>query len=130
MAVQERVKVSRVLTRSPLAREHERLLAGRGARKIAGIPWSKFDRSKYPAPALALACKAQTMLATGEYEAVDLCARMAAGLAINGAPIDLVTAATRATTDEARHADYAFRMAALLGGTTPDEVRIDVHRKR
>jgi hypothetical protein len=65
------------------------------------------------------------MLATGEYEAVDLFSRIAAGLAINGAPIDLVAAATRVPTDEIRHADYAFRMAALCGGTedVPIEVR-------
>jgi hypothetical protein len=104
------------------------MLEGRVSRKRVDIPWSRFDRSKYPAPALALACKAQTMLATGEYEAVDLFSRIAAGLAINGAPIDLVAAATRVATDEIRHADYAFRMAALLGDT--DDVLIDVRSKR
>ena len=104
------------------------MLSGAGARKIVAIPWSRFDRSKYPAPALALACKAQTMLATGEYEAVDLFSRITSGLAVNGAPIDLVAAATRAAADEIRHADYAFRMAALLGGT--DDVRVEVRSKR
>jgi hypothetical protein len=128
MPLEERIQIRRVLTQGPLARQHDRLLAGRGARKIVEVPWSKFDRSKYPAPALALACKAQTMLATGEYEAVDLFSRIAAGLAINGAPIDLVAAATRVAADEIRHADYAFRFAALLGGT--DDVRIDVRSKR
>src|SRR5262249_11677583 len=126
--VEERVQVRRVLTESPLARQHDRMLAGRGARKIVDIPWAKFDRSRYPAPALALACKAQTMLATGEYEAVDLFSRIAAGLALNGAPIDLVAAATRAASDEIRHADYAFRMAALLGGK--DDVTIEVRSQR
>src|SRR5262252_3030566 len=123
MPLPERVQVRRALTGTPLSREHDRALGGR-VRKVVQIPWSRFDRSRYPAPALALACKAQTMLATGEYEAVDLFSRIAAGLAINGAPIDLVAAATHVATDEIRHADYAFRMAALLGGT--DDVRIDV----
>jgi len=128
MPVQERVQIRRVLTGSPLSRQHDRMLTGRGVRKIITVPWSKFDRTKYPAPALALACKAQTMLATGEYEAVDLFSRIAAGLAINGAPIDLVAAATRVSTDEIRHADYAFRMAALCGGT--DDIRIEVRSQR
>jgi hypothetical protein len=125
---QERVEIRRVLTASPLARQHDRMLTGRITRKHVDVPWSKFDRSKYPEPALALACKAQTMLATGEYEAVDLFSRMASALAINGAPIDLVAAATRVATDEIRHADYAFRFAALLGGT--DDVRIEVRSQR
>src|ERR1700690_2057557 len=104
------------------------MLTGRTTRRIVDIPWSKFDRSKYPEPALALACKAQTMLATGEYEAVELFSRLAAGLALNGAPIDLVAAATRVATDEIRHADYAFRMAALCAGQ--DDIAIDVRTRR
>jgi hypothetical protein len=124
----ERVRIRRTLTETPLARQHDRMLTGRVTRRVVGVPWSKFDRSKYPEPALALACKAQTMLATGEYEAVELFSRLAAGLALNGAPIDLVAAATRVATDEIRHADYAFRMAALCGGQ--DDVVIDVRRRR
>src|SRR5262244_2318625 len=102
MALQERVQIRRVLTGTPLSREHDRVLGGR-TRKVVEIPWARFDRSKYPAPALALACKAQTMLATGEYEAVDIFSRITSGLAVNGAPIDLVAAATRAAADEIRH---------------------------
>jgi hypothetical protein len=128
MALPERIRIGRVLTGSPLSRQHDRLVNGAGARRIVDIPWSRFDRSKYPAPALALACNAQTMLAQGEYEAVDLFARITSVLAVNGAPIDLVAAATRAASDEIRHADYAFRFAALLGGN--DDVRIDVRSKR
>lgn len=128
MPVAERVKIRRVLTDGALARQHDRMLTGRLARKKIDIPWSKFRRSRYPRPALALACKAQTMLAQGEYEAVDLFSRIAGGLAINGAPIDLVAAATRVATDEIRHADYAFRFAALLQGN--DDVVIDVRSKR
>ena len=127
MALSERVQIRRVLTGSPLSRQHDRMLQGAGRRPVE-IPWARFDRSKYPAPALALACKAQTMLATGEYEAVDLFSRMTSALAVNGAPIDLVAAATRAASDEIRHADYAFRMAALLGDT--EDVRIEVRAQR
>jgi hypothetical protein len=127
MPLPERVQVRRVLTGTPLSREHDRARGAR-ARKVVAIPWSKFDRSKYPAPALALACKAQTMLATGEYEAVDIFSRITSGLAVNGAPIDLVAASTRAASDEIRHADYAFRFAALLGGT--EDVLIDVRSRR
>jgi len=128
MPAPERVRIGRVLTETPLAKQHDRMLTGRVTRKIVDVPWSKFDRSKYPEPALALACKAQTMLATGEYEAVDLFSRLASGLAITGAPIDLVAAAARVATDEIRHADYAFRMAALCGDK--GDVLIDVRSRR
>jgi hypothetical protein len=128
MTAPERLRVRRVLTGSPLARQYDRVLAGRTTRAIPDIPWARFDREKYPEAALALACKAQTMLATGEYQAVELFSRIAAALALSGAPIDLVAAATRAATDEIRHADYAFRMAALCGGK--DDVAIEVRPRR
>jgi hypothetical protein len=128
MSVPERLAIRRVLTQSPLARQHDRTLTGTLTRTPAKIPWSSFDRARYPEPALALACKAQTMLATGEYQAVELFSRLAAGLALNGAPIDLVASAARAATDEIRHADYAFRFAALCGGK--DDVAIEVRPKR
>jgi hypothetical protein len=128
MTAPERLRVRRVLTGSALSRQYERALTGRVPRTIRDIPWAKFDRAKYPAPALALACKAQTMLATGEYQAVELFARIGAALSLNGAPIDLVAAATRAATDEIRHADYAFRMAALCRGN--DDVIIEVQPRR
>ena len=124
----ECIQVRRVLTDTPLARQHDRAIRGRATRQVIEVPWSEFDRSKYPEPALALACKAQTMLATGEYEAVDLFSRISAGLVATGAPIDLVTAAARAATDEIRHCDYAFRMAALCGGN--DDVVIEIQRGR
>jgi hypothetical protein len=117
------VKVRRALTDTPLARQHEHMLTGRG-RKVRPIPWSRFDRSRYPEPALALAYDAQRMLATGEYGAIDLFARLASALAQNGAPFDLVASAARIPMDEMRHADYAIRMAALIGAKS--EVAIDV----
>jgi hypothetical protein len=123
-----RIQVRRILTATPLARQHDRTLGGRSTRRTVDVPWSRFDRTKYPEPALALACKAQTMLATGEYEAVDLFARISAGLIGNGAPIDLIASATRAATDEIRHCDFAFRMAALCGGK--DDVVIDMRSGR
>jgi hypothetical protein len=108
--------VHRRLSGTPLARQHEQLLGGRLTRRPARIPWASFDRSRYPEPALQLAANAQRALARGEYSAVDLFARIASGLSLNGAPLDIVTAATRIATDEARHADYALRMASLLEG--------------
>jgi hypothetical protein len=128
MSLAERIRVRRVLTETPLARQHDRTVTGRSSREVVLVPWSKFDRAKYPEPALALACKAQTMLATGEYEAVELFSRIAAGLVANGAPIDLTAAATRAAADELRHCDYAFRMAALCG--KGDDVVIEMRSGR
>jgi hypothetical protein len=56
------------------------------------------------------------MLALGEYSAVGLFARFVGGLAHVGAPFDLVSAAARIPQDEIRHADLAFRFAALCAG--------------
>jgi hypothetical protein len=111
-----RVRVQRVLTKTPLARQHDRALGGRLTRRIPAIPWGTFDRSKYPAAALALAAEAQSKLALGEYGAVDLFAHLASAMALNGVPFDLVAAAARTPADEIRHADYAMRAARMLGG--------------
>src|SRR4029077_14846660 len=101
---------------TPLARQHEQLLAGRATRRVFAIPWERFDRDAYPEPALALAAQAQRALASGEYAAIDLFGHLASALALHGAPLDIVTAATRIPSDEARHADYALRMASLCAG--------------
>jgi hypothetical protein len=118
--------VRRMLTESPLARAHDKLLAKRARGRVPIIPWEEFDRSRYPAPALALSLDAQSRLAMGEYGAVDLFARIASGLATNGAPFDLVAAATCIPTDEIRHADYAIRFAALCAGKDKVSVELDV----
>jgi len=110
------VRIRRVLTSTPLAKLHERTLLQRGPRKGIPIPWSAFERERYPAPALALAYDAQRMLALGEYSAVGLFARFVEALARVGAPFDLVSAATRVPQDEIRHADLAFRFASLCAG--------------
>jgi hypothetical protein len=110
------VTIRRTLTDTPLARAHDRAILEHGSRRHKPIPFDRFDRSKYPGTALALAFDAQKALALGEYTAVDLFARIASGLALNGAPFDIVAAATRIPTDEIRHADLAMRMARLLSG--------------
>jgi hypothetical protein len=111
------VRIRRTLTDGPLARQHEHALAERATRRGHAIPWEKFDRAKYPAPALALAHHAQKMLATGEYGAIDVFARLASALSLNGAPFDLVASAARVPSDEIRHADYAIRLASLFAGS-------------
>jgi hypothetical protein len=120
------VSIRRILSGTPLSRQHERLVGGRLTRRPVEIPWALFDRSKYPAPALAVAAEAQRALAFGEYTAVDLFARIASAMSLNGVPLDLVTAATRIPGDEARHTDYALRMASLCAGT---EVAFEIDRK-
>lgn len=111
-----RVKIRRTLTDTPLARLHERAILQHGSRRHKPIPFSRFDRTKYPDAAIALAFDAQRALALGEYTAVDLFAQLASGLALHGAPFDVVAAATRIPSDEIRHADLTFRMACLLSG--------------
>jgi len=119
------IPIRRVLTETPLARLHEHNLTKRVGRTGRAIPWKAFRREKYPAPALALAYNAQKMLATGEYGAIDVFARLASALALNGAPFDLVSSAARIPSDEIRHADYAIRLASLFAG---EDVTIDVDR--
>jgi hypothetical protein len=119
------VRVTRRLTETPLARMHEHAMAGRTTRRHPAIPWSKFDRAKYPQPALDLATHAQRALATGEFGAVGLFSQIATALALHGAPFDLISLATRVPTDEIRHADVATRFAQLLAAR---EVSFEIDR--
>ena len=114
------IRIKRVLTKTALARQHDRALAGKLTRRIPAIPWEKFDRSKYPDAALKLAAHAQTKLALGEYGAVELFAHLASAMSLLGVPFDLVAAAARTPSDEIRHADYAMRAAKLLSGGDVD----------
>jgi hypothetical protein len=116
MAKLASVQVRRVLTQTPLARQHEKTLEGKVTRKRPKIDFAQFDRSRYPRPALALAHHAQTRLALGEYTAVDLFAHIASVMTLNGVPFDLVAAASTIPHDEIRHADYAMRAARALAG--------------
>jgi hypothetical protein len=119
-----RTTIRRRLTDTPLARLHDRAVLEHGSRRHKAIPFDQFERARYPRAALALAFDAQRALALGEYTAVDLFARIASGLALNGAPFDIVAAATRIPTDEIRHADITFRMARLISGQDV-EVKFD-----
>jgi len=123
------VQVRRVLTATPLARQHEKTLEGRLTRRRPAIDFAKFDRSKYPRAALALAHHAQTKLALGEYTAVDLFARLASAMTLNGVPFDLVAAAATIPHDEIRHADYAMRAAKAVAGSDA-EIEFDARTMR
>jgi hypothetical protein len=116
----------RLLTETPLARQHERVMQGRPRHAIAPIPWGGFDRRRWPDGALALALDAQRKLAMGEYLAVDLFARVASAVALHGAPIDLVAAAAGIPSDEIRHADITLRMASLMAG---GDIAVDVKKE-
>ncbi len=109
-----KVEIRRALTGTPLSRQYQRARFLR--RQPPLIPWDKFDPSPYPAPALAIAVEAASALARGEYGAVDAFARVASVLARNGAPFDLVSAATHIPSDELRHTEYALRLASLCAG--------------
>jgi hypothetical protein len=111
------LSIRRLLTATPLAKRHSRFVDGLERRRIPTIPWDSFDRSRYPTPALRLAVQAQSALALGEYTAIELFAKIASGLALLGAPIDLVQEACRIPSDEARHAEYALRFASLCAGS-------------
>jgi hypothetical protein len=123
-------QVRRTLTETPLARAYEGLVDARPGKRARPIPWARFDRTQYPTEALAVAYGAQTALSAGEYGAVIGFAKVAAALALHGAPFDIVALATRIPADELRHAEYAVKMAALLGGRDAGEVAmaLDVER--
>lgn len=109
------VRVQRTHSGTPLTRRFERPSSGELKRKDV-IPWSSFDRSKYPESALALAVHAQSALALGEYGAIHLFSRLASAVSLSGAPLDIVRATAAVAADEARHAEYALRMAELCAG--------------
>jgi hypothetical protein len=112
------VRVSRTRSKTPLAHHHDRALRGELATVKPAIAWETFERERYPEAALELASDLHTRLAIGEYSAVGLFAQITAGLALTGAPLDLIAAATRVASDEIRHAEYCLRMAELCAGTT------------
>ncbi len=112
----EQLEVRAALSGTPLARRHEQTLGGKLARIPKALPWSAFRPSEHPRAALALATDFWMGLARGEYGAVGLFAKIATALTAAGAPFDLVYAATVASADETRHAEYALRMASLSGG--------------
>lgn len=85
-------------------------------RRVDRIPWASFDRARYAEPALALAAHAARSLALGEYGAIHLFSRLASSLSLVGAPLDVVRATTLIPSDEARHAEYALRLAELMSG--------------
>ncbi|MDB4993854.1 MAG: Plectin 1 [Myxococcaceae bacterium] len=109
-----RVRVARALTSTPLARRHRRAMGELTPAARAGVRFASFDRAAYPQAALELAATVQRALAAGEYAAVDLFAKIASALTLVGAPLDLVSAASRVPADEIRHTDLALRMAAAL----------------
>ncbi|HTQ06076.1 MAG TPA: ferritin-like domain-containing protein [Polyangiaceae bacterium] len=110
------LEVHTALSGTPLARRHERTVGGKLTRIPKSLPWSAFRRSGHPRAALALATDLWLGLARGEYGAVGLFSKIATAMTAAGAPFDLVYAATVASGDEARHAEYCLRMAALSRG--------------
>jgi hypothetical protein len=118
------VDVRRILTKTPLARQHESRLDGKAMRKPKAIPWRAFDRSRFAKPAIDLAVDSYVKLAIGECGAVQLYAQLTSAMTLAGLPMDLITASAGICSDEARHADYAMQMAfALAGEDVP--IRVD-----
>lgn len=121
------LRIQRVVTETPLARQYGRSARPRSGRSRGGreIPWKAMKRGQYPGPALALATDAMMGLARGEYGAIDSFAQLTSALTRNGAPFDLVSAATEIPTDELRHAEYALGLASLYAG---EDVAVDLDR--
>jgi hypothetical protein len=79
------------------------------------IPFASFRAADYSASALALAHELYAGLAFGEHTAIALFAQLSIGLTVSRAPFELTLAATQASSDETRHAEYCAEMAALCG---------------
>jgi len=110
------VTVRVALSETPLARRHEQTVRGKLARLPKALPWGAFRPAEHPKAALRLATDLWLGLGRGEYGAVGLFARLAAGLTQVGAPFDFVHAVAQACTDETRHAELCLRMAGLCAG--------------
>lgn len=110
------IGLHRSLSATPLARQHERSIAGKLVRAPKTLPWSAFDRTEHSEAALRLAVDLWSGLARGEYAAIGLFAEITAGLTFTGAPFDFVYATTQVSADEARHAEYCLTMASLCAG--------------
>lgn len=116
--------VQRLLSSTPLAAQHDAMLARAPSRPRRAIPWDSFDRNNYPEEALALSADQAKKLAEGEYGAVGLFGQIASGLALTKAPFDIISAAATIAGDEIRHADYCVHLAELCAGSTMD-LRVD-----
>lgn len=122
----EVISIAHWLSETPLAKVHDRALRGALLRVPKPIPWEAFERKRYPAPALELATDLAARLANGEYASIALFTQITAGLALGGAPFDLVHAATRIASDELRHAEYCIRMAELCSN---GKVTLEIDRQ-
>jgi hypothetical protein len=114
------LKLARKFTDTPLKRSHEHSLQGGSQRKPKAIPFENFVRDDYPDVARGLAADLCRGLARGEYSAVALFSSLTFGLSRTGAPLDVLLAASRAGSDEARHAEYCLQMTEALTGEAPD----------
>ena len=120
-----RASTRRLLTATPLSREHEQFVLQGRQHSRKQIAFDQFERKRYPKAAVALALDAVSALARGEYVAVHQFALVSSALALNGAPFDVITAAARVPADEIRHADLASRMARRLAG---EDVEFEIPR--
>ena len=107
------IRIQRTLSETPLNNLHQR---GQAGRKRRPIPWASFERSRYDERCLRLAQDQAQRLAEGEYGAVGLFGEIVSGLAMTGAPFDVVSAASTVSSDEIRHADYCVQFAELCAG--------------
>jgi hypothetical protein len=118
--------VALALSDTPLSNAFRMYLERAAQRPLVNIPWEAFRRERYAEAALRLATSQAVRLAEGEYNSVGLFGQIASGLALNGAPFDVITEATTIAHDEIRHATYCLRLAQLCSGT---ELRLPVHRR-
>jgi hypothetical protein len=120
----------RAVTGTPLTRWFDQEIAGSGTRRHVDVPWSAFERARYPEAALAVAVDAMRWLATGEYSAVEGFGRLVVAFSWHGVPYDLIAACARIPGDEIRHSEIALRAAAKLSGASEASLSMPIEGRR
>ncbi|MBA2664626.1 MAG: diiron oxygenase [Bradymonadaceae bacterium] len=99
------------VTTDVLGRFHRKLMKRRG-----GLDWASFDASAYDPKLVDNARQQWAGRSLAEYQSTSQFSQLLHRLALVGAPLELIGAATRLVTDECRHAELCARMADVLGG--------------
>jgi 1,2-phenylacetyl-CoA epoxidase catalytic subunit len=105
-------------------------VAGKLTRRTIPIPFARFEPTRYPDEALAIAYDAMRWLASGEYVAVEGFARLVVGFSWHQVPHDLIAACARIPSDEIRHAEIALQAAARLSGKRAEEIPMGIDGRR
>jgi hypothetical protein len=104
--------VPRWISGTPLAVEHEKLMAARHK----PIPWDASTADRLSAPEREIAASIWRKRIENEYLAISTFAVLSIDLCAARAPADVLSLTHRAAIDEVRHAEYCCRLASIYSG--------------